>query len=97
MNAPSDNATNSTNNNPDVVNDVVNKVTAAGVAPTISTKNITTSEKSTMLERRQGHDRRRWTCNHDFPYVDSHGYLVEQNRRQTTDRRCSVQKRQRGD
>ena len=40
-------------------------------------------------ERRKGTDRRRWTCNHDFPYVDTHGVLVVRNRRNNTERRLA--------
>jgi hypothetical protein len=43
-------------------------------------------------ERRMGTDRRRWTCCHDFPYVDSHGFLVQSNRREQLDRRQSNEK-----
>jgi hypothetical protein len=43
-------------------------------------------------ERRRGRDRRRWNCYHDFPYVDSHGFLVVHNRRKNMDRRKSLEK-----
>lgn len=92
MNATSNNTTNSTNPQPDMAT----QASATEVASAVSTKKNTTSETSAMLERRQGYDRRRWTCHHDFPYVDSHGYLVEQNRRNSTDRRRSTQKRRQG-
>ncbi|MGD8593467.1 MAG: hypothetical protein PVF82_11575 [Gammaproteobacteria bacterium] len=51
-------------------------------------------EKTTdsEMERRCGEDRRRWNCYHDFPYVDSHGYLVVDNRRKNRDRRQLVGK-----
>jgi len=52
--------------------------------------NRDTAAINTNTDRRQGIDRRQWTCQHDFPYVDSHGYLVVQNRRKQKDRRhCS--------
>ena len=44
------------------------------------------------MERRCGEERRRWDCDHDFPYVDSHGFLVVDNRRKTMDRRQSQEK-----
>jgi len=44
------------------------------------------------MERRCGTDRRRWNCDHDFPYVDSHGFLVVNNRRKAKDRRQPMEK-----
>lgn len=49
-------------------------------------KYVKQTQKNPM-ERRLGADRRCWTCQHDFPYVDSHGILVERERRELIDRR----------
>jgi hypothetical protein len=40
-------------------------------------------------DRRSGRDRRSWECNLDFPYVDSHGTLVTEDRRKCVDRRIA--------
>jgi hypothetical protein len=41
------------------------------------------------FERRSGEDRRSWQCNLDFPYVDSHGTLVTEDRRKVAERRIA--------
>jgi len=33
------------------------------------------------VERRSGTDRRSWVCQLEFPYIDSHGMLVTEERR----------------
>ena len=38
-------------------------------------------------KRRDGSDRRRFDRQHNFPFVDGHGYLVTEERRCTADRR----------
>ena len=55
-------------------------------------KAIYDNETDSKTERRLGADRRRWNCKHDFPYVDSHGDLVVNNRRKQKDRRLSQDK-----
>lgn len=40
-------------------------------------------------EKRSGSERRQWYCHHDFPYVDTHGTLVIENRRENKGRRDS--------
>lgn len=40
-------------------------------------------------DRRTGRDRRSWECNLDFPYVDSHGTLVTEDRRKCAERRIA--------
>ena len=45
-------------------------------------------EKNISAEdRRSGQDRRNWECQHEFPYIDSHGVLVIEDRRVSNDRR----------
>ena len=39
------------------------------------------------INRRSGAERRNWQCNSDFPYVDSHGILVINDRRAGNERR----------
>lgn len=46
-----------------------------------------TQQKS--RERRSGNDRRCWHCQHEFPYIDSHGMLVTENRRREERRDCA--------
>ena len=40
-------------------------------------------------DRRAGEDRRSWECQLDFPYVDSHGTLVMEDRRELVERRVA--------
>lgn len=40
-----------------------------------------------IVDRRSGQDRRNWHCQHEFPYIDSHGELVLADRRVHDDRR----------
>lgn len=49
---------------------------------------MVSQEQSHKQERRSGEERRRWTCQHSFPYVDGHGFLVTQERRIHNDRRA---------
>ena len=44
-------------------------------------------ERRTGSDRRSGEDRRSWECQLDFPYVDSHGTLVVEDRRRVAERR----------
>ena len=44
-------------------------------------------EKRSGNDRRSGSDRRSWECQLDFPYVDSHGTLVLEDRRKVAERR----------
>lgn len=46
-------------------------------------------EKRSGIERRKGEDRRSWECQLDFPYVDSHGTLVLEDRRMVAERRVA--------
>lgn len=48
-------------------------------------------------DRRAGEDRRSWECQLDFPYVDSHGTLVVEDRRKTVERRISYPEHLEGD
>lgn len=48
-------------------------------------------------ERRKGEDRRSWECQLDFPYVDSHGTLVVEDRRVTVERRIAYPEHLKGD
>ncbi len=45
------------------------------------------SKQDHYMERREGIDRRNWHCEYDFPYVDSHGILVTNDRRDGDERR----------
>ncbi len=45
------------------------------------------SKQDRYMERRTGNDRRNWHCGHDYPYVDSHGILVVNDRRKGDERR----------
>ena len=40
-------------------------------------------------ERRVSRERRKWRCQHDFPYVDGHGILVTEERRTNAGRRAT--------
>jgi hypothetical protein len=44
-------------------------------------------ERRSGSDRRSGEDRRSWECQLDFPYVDSHGTLVMEDRRRMAERR----------
>jgi hypothetical protein len=44
-------------------------------------------ERRQPTDRRRGEDRRSWECQLDFPYVDSHGSLVTEDRRRVVERR----------
>ncbi|HEC18893.1 MAG TPA: hypothetical protein ENI97_06065 [Gammaproteobacteria bacterium] len=46
-------------------------------------------ERRQSNDRRSGADRRSWECQLDFPYVDSHGTLVTEDRRKVAERRIS--------
>lgn len=46
-------------------------------------------ERRSGDDRRSGQDRRSWECQLDFPYVDSHGTLVIEDRRKVVERRIS--------
>ena len=54
-------------------------------------------DKRTGNERRTGEDRRSWECQLDFPYVDSHGTLVVEDRRKLVERRISYPEHLEGD
>jgi hypothetical protein len=48
-------------------------------------------------DRRAGEDRRSWECQLDFPYVDSHGTLVVEDRRIMVERRIAYPEHLEGD
>ena len=48
-------------------------------------------------DRREGEDRRSWECQLDFPYVDSHGALVVEDRRVMVERRIAYPEHIEGD
>jgi len=54
-------------------------------------------ERRQRSERRISEDRRSWQCQLDFPYVDSHGTLVTEDRRQLVERRITYPKHINGD
>ena len=54
-------------------------------------------ERRKTDERRRGEDRRSWECQLDFPYVDSHGALVTEDRRLIVERRLSYPEQLGGD
>jgi hypothetical protein len=54
-------------------------------------------ERRQTTDRRMGNDRRSWECQLDFPYVDSHGTLVTEDRRQIVERRISYPEHIQGD
>ena len=49
------------------------------------------------IDRRAGEDRRSWECQLDFPYVDSHGALVVEDRRKLVERRIDYPEHMEGD
>lgn len=49
-----------------------------------------TYQATTEHERRTGNERRNWACDYEFPYIDGHGILVTDDRRQNADRRDNV-------
>lgn len=54
-------------------------------------------ERRQTSDRRIGEDRRSWECQLDFPYVDSHGSLVIEDRRQIVERRICYPEHIQGD
>lgn len=54
-------------------------------------------DKRKGTERRRGEDRRSWECQLDFPYVDSHGTLVVEDRRIMVERRIAYPEHLGGD
>ena len=54
-------------------------------------------ERRQTTDRRAGSDRRSWECQLDFPYVDSHGSLVTEDRRQIVERRITYPEHIEGD
>ena len=54
-------------------------------------------ERRQSTDRRAGEDRRSWECQLDFPYVDSHGSLVTEDRRELVERRISYPEHIQGD
>lgn len=54
-------------------------------------------EKRSGVDRRSGEDRRSWQCQLDFPYVDSHGTLVVEDRRVQVERRLAYAEHVNGD
>ena len=54
-------------------------------------------EKRDGMDRRAGEDRRSWECQLDFPYVDSHGTLVVEDRRLLVERRIAYPEHVHGD
>lgn len=54
-------------------------------------------ERRQTSNRRSGNDRRSWECQLDFPYVDSHGTLVTEDRRQIVERRIDFAEYVNGD
>ncbi|MBL1277994.1 MAG: hypothetical protein COB30_018105 [Ectothiorhodospiraceae bacterium] len=54
-------------------------------------------ERRQPTDRRMGEDRRSWQCQLDFPYVDSHGTLVTEDRRYLVERRISYPEHINGD
>jgi len=53
-------------------------------------------ERRSGQDRRCGEDRRSWECQLDFPYVDSHGTLVIEDRRKLVERRLAYVERENG-
>jgi len=49
------------------------------------------------IDRRTGEDRRSWECQLDFPYVDSYGTLVVEDRRVKVERRIDYPEHIAGD
>lgn len=54
-------------------------------------------ERRIRSDRRNGEDRRSWQCQLDFPYVDSHGTLVNEDRRKIVERRIPYPEHMNGD
>jgi hypothetical protein len=54
-------------------------------------------DKRNGTDRRIGDDRRSWECQLDFPYVDSHGTLVVEDRRIMVERRIAYPEHLEGD
>ena len=54
-------------------------------------------ERRQKSDRRCGDDRRSWECQLDFPYVDSHGSLVIEDRRNIAERRIDYVEHINGD
>lgn len=54
-------------------------------------------DKRNGADRRAGEDRRSWECQLDFPYVDSHGTLVVEDRRTMVERRIAYPEHMEGD
>ena len=54
-------------------------------------------DKRNGMDRRAGEDRRSWECQLDFPYVDSHGTLVVEDRRKMVERRIAYPEHLEGD
>jgi hypothetical protein len=54
-------------------------------------------ERRQPSDRRHGEDRRSWKCQLDFPYVDSHGSLVTEDRRHVAERRIQYATHIKGD
>ena len=54
-------------------------------------------ERRRESDRRTGDDRRSWECQLDFPYVDSHGSLVTEDRRKIVERRICYPEHIQGD
>jgi hypothetical protein len=52
---------------------------------------VDTHQVYTEQERRAGIDRRNWECHYEFPYIDGHGMLVTDDRRQNSERRGNTQ------
>lgn len=55
------------------------------------------AERRRQDDRRTGEDRRSWECQLDFPYVDSHGTLVMEDRRRVVERRIAYAEHINGD
>ena len=49
-----------------------------------------TDHRNGLKDRRSGSDRRSWQNSFDFPFVDSHGILVTEERRVHNDRRIQL-------
>ncbi|MDH5327383.1 MAG: hypothetical protein OEZ68_01025 [Gammaproteobacteria bacterium] len=41
------------------------------------------ASKPQTIEQRTGNERRAGNCGHPYPYVDTHGFLVTEDRRKT--------------
>lgn len=49
-----------------------------------------TDQRFGAKDRRSGSDRRTWQNGYDFPFIDSHGVLVTEERRISGDRRLQL-------